>query len=380
MVDINIKRSVLEWAVGRAGFDFDELIEKARGKERKEKIANGIIPISLAKRLAVAARIPFGFLMLPTPPEIKRPEIPDLRTFKYGRRELSDRFYEQFEDVRTKVEWFSSEVTDGPEDTPDYVGRFTESYLRGEVNARDIAKDIAKTLNYRPFENREIRTPEDNFRYLSSLCEDKGMLVFKSSFVAGKTQQKLSVDEFRGFVITEYVLPAIFVNGADYPQSWVFTLAHELAHVWLNKPGVVGANTENLNEESLESFCNKVAAFLVMPEEKFLFFWKTFDSQQVMNVARVMKVSLSAAAIRARELHLIDDVELRALLDRIKLVVNRSNSAPTIYQVLPVRCSKRLTRYVVRRAVTGDLLLNDAAKLLNVKPKTVVSLHEHWKN
>lgn len=380
MVDVNIKRPVLEWAVSRAGFDFDELIEKARGKEKKEKIANGIIPISLAKKLAVKARIPFGFLMLPTPPEIKRPEIPDLRTFKYGRRELSDRFYEQFEDIRSKVEWFSSEVTDGPEDTPEYVGRFSESYSKGGLDAREVAKNIADTLNYKPFENRDIRTPEDNFRYLSSLCEDKGMLIFKSSFVAGKTQQQLSVDEFRGFVITEYVLPAIFVNGSDYPQAWVFTLAHELAHVWLNKPGVIGANSENLNEESLESFCNKVAAFLLMPEEKFLFFWKTFDSQQVMHLARVMKVSLSAAAIRARELRLIDDGELRSLLDRIRVAVNRSDSSPTIYQVLPVRCSKRFTRYVVRRAITGDLLLNDAAKLLNVKPKTVVNLHEYWKN
>lgn len=130
MADISIKKPVLDWAVARAGFDFDEIIQKTRGKERKMKMADGIISVPLAKRLALKAKIPFGFLMLPEPPEINRPDVPDLRTFKYGKRTLSDSFYEQFEDIRNKVEWFSSEVAD-ESDGPEYLGKFYDAYASG---------------------------------------------------------------------------------------------------------------------------------------------------------------------------------------------------------------------------------------------------------
>jgi Zn-dependent peptidase ImmA (M78 family) len=61
--------------------------------------------------------------------------------------------------------------------------------------------------------------------------------------------------------------PVIFVNNADSDAAQVFTLAHELAHIWIGRGGISDADPtiKSDSPDDIEEYCNDVAAELLLP-------------------------------------------------------------------------------------------------------------------
>nr|WP_232319708.1 ImmA/IrrE family metallo-endopeptidase [Prosthecochloris sp. HL-130-GSB] len=61
-------------------------------------------------------------------------------------------------------------------------------------------------------------------------------------------------------MLTDDLAPLVFLNAADSKAAQMFTLAHELAHVWVGISGLSDPDAGRIPALDLERWCNKVAA------------------------------------------------------------------------------------------------------------------------
>jgi Zn-dependent peptidase ImmA (M78 family) len=203
---------------------------------------------------------------------------------------------------------------------------------------------------------------------MSERAESVGILVMKSGIVRSNTRRVLSEKEFRGFALADPVAPVVFVNGKDATVATVFTLAHELAHIWLGESGVT--DTVRSSARGLERLCNRVAAELLVPMSELIKVWTG-----IIGIDRLVahfRVSRFVIAIRALELGLINDAQYDTLPKEAFKTKKRSGGNGLAN--IPIRNSKRLTRELVANVMAGRTLIREAAALLNVRPDTVMTL------
>jgi Zn-dependent peptidase ImmA (M78 family) len=357
---------VLDWAAEKAGGSLHSFAESIAKRERdRERIAEGRLTVPQAEKLAKLARIPFGFLFLDEPPEVARPSIPDLRQVQDS-EPLSDDFYETLEDVLAKQNWLIEFQSEAGASAVPFVGRFARETRR---NADDIADDMRRELGITDQDRSRSPDAASYFSALSAKAEGKGVLVFKTSYVKSNTRRPLSEKQFRGFAIAHKLVPLVFVNGRDAEVAAVFTLVHELAHIWLGVTGVSDVNPSRFGDP-VERLCNRVAANLLVPKDAFLERWA--ESWDLERLAKHFRVSKLVIARRALDSKLVD----QAFYDQATANTRRvkSTGKPTALVTIPIRNSKKFTRTIVASAMSGQTLLRDAASLLNVKPDTVVAL------
>jgi Zn-dependent peptidase ImmA (M78 family) len=367
MQTLQISPNILRWAADQRGLSLDALVGLLGTPSKADDYKAGKLSVAQTEKLAQKTHIPFGYFFLETPPARIERSLPDLRQLP-DHAPLSVDFFDTLDDVLRKQQWYQDFLRDQGAQPLPFIGKFA---FRDQHAPVDIAKDIRQTLNITEQDRQESKDYKAFYNLLSEKIESIGVLIFRSGIVKSNTKRGLSVDEFRGFAISDPLVPVIFINGKDSEAAWIFTLAHELAHIWLGESGVSDVAPNQPNHANLETYCNRIAAELLTPTSEFLPAWEQTPNQFDL-LSKKFKVSQLVIARRALDLGKIDWANYQTIANASKKAGNSGGGSP--FRSFPIRNSKRLTQAIVANAVSGQTMLREAASLLNVRPQTVLEL------
>lgn len=362
-----VNPKLLRWARERAGLTLDGLSDRLHlpAEQVTSWEAGEAHPtMGQAQKVANLTQTPFGYLYLNEPPSEPLP-IPDLRTVGSGTpTEVSSNLRDVVRDVMQKVFWYAEYLQDiGARDRLPFVGSFNLT-----ASVLEVAANIERQIP-RP---QAANGPDEFLRILAARAESVGVLVMRSGIVGNNTHRPLNVGEFRGFAIADPYTPSVFVNSADAPAARVFTLAHELAHIWIGSSGISDA-TPSVTRVS-EVFCNAIAGEYLVPEAAFKECWRS-DLQFSVNLQRVttaFHVSRVVAARRALAFKFASSAEYQSIYaSALSEYEDKESGGGDFYRTARVRNGDRMSRAVVQQARSGRLLLRDAGRLLGVQPSSI---------
>ncbi len=372
MVEAFITPTMISWAMERTHETHIELARKLNIKP--EKIAaweSGYARPSIrqAQELAKKLKIPFGYLYLNTPQEEDLP-LPDLRT-ALGTASLkpSPDFLDVLYDALRKQQWYREYLQQEDASTVPFIGKFR---LNDDTNT--IAVDISETLGIDDDLRQECRTWEQFLTEFIRRAEQARVLVLRSGIVGSNTRRKLDVQEFRGFAISDDLAPLVFINGRDYKTAQIFTLAHELAHLWVGQSGISNPDyrlRSKQQQNSIDQLCDSIAAEVLIPSEDFLLRWDDpYElDDNLGNLARKYRVSKFVVLRRAYE---VGKIQRELFLQKYNELLKKTTRKKTdtggdYYKLVLSRNSSTLTSALVVAASEGRVLPTEAADLLNIR-------------
>ena len=334
-----------------------------------------------ATKLADKLYVPLGYLWLSEPPALEVP-IPDLRTVSnVSAQPPSADFIDVLYDALRKQQWYREYVQeDGMEPLP-FVGKFP---LRNNPRVNDVADDMSAVIGID--EAREkAKTHPQFLSFLAEAAGEIGILVLRSGKVGSNTHRKLDVDEFRGFALIDALAPLVFVNSADNFAARIFTLGHELTHVWIGESGISNPTTIGMflrEDTHLNRFCNQVATELLMPTASFMNEWqegKTVE-ENITAITRLYHVSRNAVLIRAYEHELLPDKTYYLQPERLRQWESQeANRGGNFWSSFLASNSRELVHAVLASAAEGRVSEHEAATLLGVtNRKTLRSAQEKY--
>ncbi len=373
MPTINVKPELIRWAIDRSGVSTDELLEKFPKLEEWET-GNRLPTFRQLEAFARKTMTPFGMLLLDEPPH-EEIAVPDFRTVGDAPVDrASPNLIDTIQETQRRQAFMRDLRLEEGYDERSFVGSARE--LR---NIKSLAQRIRKELDLVADWAESLPTWEDALVTLRRAIERVGILVFSNSVVGLNNHRPLDPEEFRGFVLCDPIAPAIFVNDADSKSARMFTLAHELAHVWVGQDGLFNLVDMLPHNDATERFCNRVAAEFLIPQYKLLERWDEVEDQPnpFTTIARWFKVSPVVAARRALDLKLITKQEFfefyrkdRADFLRRKAEDRRQKGGGNFYATQAVRLGRPFSNAVVRAAREGRILYQHAYRLTGLKGDT----------
>jgi Zn-dependent peptidase ImmA (M78 family) len=365
-VRVEINPDLLVWARERSGLAIDDL-ERRFPKLGEWERGDRSPTLKQLEGFASATHTPIGFLLLAEPPDERVP-IPDLRTLsatdvRRPSADLLDTIYL----CEQRQEWYRAFAQVAREDPVGFAGSLTT-----RTPVEEAAMAIRRDLEFEV----EQRGPTwgGAFRLLVGQAESRGVLVMVSGIVGSNTHRKLDPREFRGFALVDALAPLVFVNGADTKAAQIFTLAHELAHVWLGETALSDADLSVPATLAVERWCNEVAAEILVPRELIVVEFRADDplTEEIDRLARRFKVSTLVVLRRLRDVGALTAEAFRAAyeaeLERIlALMDDRAASGGDFFNTQPARVSRRFARAVIASTLEGQTLYRDAFQLLGFK-------------
>ncbi|HAJ34691.1 MAG TPA: DNA-binding protein [Chloroflexi bacterium] len=363
---VSVKPALLRWARERAGLAISEVTKRFPHYEQWEQ---GVTQPTLKQleQLAQVLHVPIGYLFLNTPPEEPLP-IPDFRSLPGRPARPSPDLLDTIYLCQQRQAWYRDFLTrEGSRPLP---------FIRSATIAQrpvEVAANIRRLLRFDVEERSQIPTWSQALRRFIEQVEAAGILVMASGVVGNNPHRKLDVQEFRGFTLVDELAPLIFINGADTKAGQMFTLAHELAHLWLGSGGVSNVQLRTFPDSEIEQWCNQVATELLVPLAEFRRIYRPGEPRRsaLDRLARHFKVSTLVILRRMAEAGVIsrDDFwqAYEEELEHLQQFERQGEGGGNFYHTLPLRVSRTFAQAVLISTLEGQTLFREAYQILGIR-------------
>jgi len=377
-----ITKEMLKWARKRTLGNLDDAAKHLKvDKTKLEAWEQGVDQptFNQAQEIAKKLKIPFGYLYLSTPPDESLP-LPDLRV-KPGTppKKPSPDFLEILYDAMRKQEWYRDYLISEEADPVPFVGRYSMS-----SPIETVAQDIRQTLNLNESFRRKARDQDSFYTKLVEQAESSGVLVLRTSIVGNNTTRKLNPNEFQGFAMPDALAPLVFINQNDYLSARIFTLMHELTHIWMGVSGVSIQDyleTPTRQDETTQRRANEIAAEILVPAQDLISRWqKYYDIDQGLeDLRQYYRVSIFVVLRRVYDLGMIPFDTYHSKYDELieGIAPKKKGGGGGGYQTYFSRNSATLATTILNSVSEGKMLPTQASKLLNVNPRTLYNMQDY---
>lgn len=369
---IEVNNELISWAISRAGYklkDIPELYPRAKDwlDDKKEPT------LPQLRDFARKVHLPFGYLLLNEPP-IEELPIPFFRTLGGATDQVDLNVRDTILTLQKRQDWMREYLIEQGRDPLEWVGGFTT-----DTPVDVITKDIRRVLNLNYRWANHLPNWQQALDHLAEKVEDAGIIIVFNSVVGNNTHRSIDVEDCRGFVLTDEYAPFLFVNSADSKSAQMFTIVHELAHIWIGESAGFDFRQLQPAENEIERFCDQLAAEFLVPSQTFEEAWTHYqDNPHIGEVfealARQFKVSPIVIGRRALDLGKIHREEFFEFYNhRIQQHFAKRESQSdggNFYATLRKRLNQSFVATVNRAVKEDKLLYKDAYELTGLKGTT----------
>ena len=358
----SVKPELLRWARERAGRDIADLTGRfARLAEWERGEAQPTF--RQLEDFAKATHVPFGYLFLPEPP-VERIPIPDLRTVRNQKlSQPSPDLLDTIHAMQRRQAWLREEQIECEAEPLEFVGS-----ARPADDPQGVGREMRRIVGLDDGWAQRIGTWREAVGELRRAIEGLGVIAVINGVVGNNTHRKLNVEEFRGFALADDYAPLVFVNGADAKSAQMFTLVHELAHIWLGQSALTDVGLIARANQQIEVWCDKAAAEFLVPEQQLKALWRDVrhEASPFEALARRFKVSPIVIGRRAMDLRL---VSREAFFSFYEAYIARERSQRSdsgggdFYNNQNTRVGERFALQVIRAAKEGRVSFKEAYDL-----------------
>lgn len=381
----NLNPDALRWARTTAGVEPEEVAEWLHvdaNRVRAWEAGEDRPTLKQARDLAGRLRRPFAILftrIIPTEPE----PIGDFRALPADApREYPSKLRFLIRELRSRQSW-AREYRERMETRPfQWVGS-----LHGLTNVDQAAGAIRAALAIPHAAFRDVREADQALAVWVDAVEKLGVFVTQ----AGDIDPTVA----RGFCLADELAPFIYINTKDAQRARIFTLIHELAHLFWGLSGVsnmLDARRATTPNQQLEVFCNAVAAEVIAPRARVLALWRAGGNQglreRVFNVSRELLVSEEVIARRLLDANEIsrgqyDTLRIEYKKNWEKFVAERKDKGGGSHWINHAkRIGRAFAESVLQAHRDGIITTRDAGALLKVKVGSIgdlaVAAHAHY--
>ena len=371
-VNVNIQPAIISWALSQTS-------EEKLGTKLVDNIKHWLDgtkspTFNQIEDFSKKSHIPLGYFFLQTPP-IEQISLLEYRTLdSIQLTNPSRNLIDTIHDMEAVQEWMVNYRKEWNYDTISIVGS-----LKGITDISVIADTIRKDLGLNIAWYKDCGNPSEAFNKVRGLLEECGIVVMMNGIVGKNTHRALDVNEFRAFAMVNEWAPLIFINGADSAGGRLFSLFHELVHLWIGENDLYNDTKYSANGiKPIEVTCNAVAGALMVPKTVFLEKWNnnTNDDihEKIKELARMFRCSSSVIARRALDNKKIDqNVYNMVIADAIEAYIQtkqEKSSGGDYYRVARSKLDGVFVRALCESVNSGRTSFTEAYRLTNTTSKT----------